>query len=74
MNQGPSVLLPAWPQQWDCSGGAPGFRGRAGSFLWTAGRRLSTARGRTAPVLVGIGCTTQPGRAGGPGGCRSWLL
>ena len=54
--------------------GAPGLQRRAGSFLWTAGHGLSTARGWVARVVVGIGCTMPPGCDSGPGGCRSWLL
>lgn len=59
---------------WVDRNGSPGVQRRARSFLWTAGRRLSTARGWLARVVVGIGCTTHPGGAGGPVGCRSWLL
>jgi hypothetical protein len=40
--------------------GTPGFRGRAGSFLWTARHWLSTVCDWLARVVVGIGCTTHP--------------
>ena len=54
--------------------GAPEVRRRAGSFLWTAGRLLSTVGSRLAGQAVGIGCIVLEGGEGGPVGCRSWLL